>query len=220
MRAALLTFTLLLVIIAICSRPVLAEEESVGDRRTSSIRPSGLGVWGGMSYNSPTDVLLGTTPGRDFHEVAFRVTWRLFDVSRARVDYTLDVIPLAVLTRNPTATIGVLESFSTRTLQLESRYGIGTAPIGLRVGLQPVDRLFVFGSGSVGVLFFEAAVPTAGASSFNYTFDLGGGVEILLTERLSITGGYKLHHLSNGNLALENPGVDSNIYYFGVNVAE
>ena len=177
-------------------------------------------MWGGMSYDSPTDMLLGATPGRDFHEVAFRITWRLVDVNRTRVDYTLDLIPLAVLTRNPTTTIGVLNAFPTRTLQLESRYAIGAAPIGLRVGIQPLDRLFVFASGSLGVLFFEAAVPTAGASSFNYTFDIGGGVEIVLTERLSITGGYRLHHLSNGNLALENPGVDSNIYYFGVNFAE
>ena len=177
-------------------------------------------MWGGMSYNSPTDMLLGETPGRDFHEVAFRVTWRVFDAHRARVDYTLDLIPVAVLTRNPTTTIGVLEAFPLRTLQLETRYASGAAPVGLRVGLQPVDRLFVFASGSLGVLFFEAAVPTAGASSFNYTFDFGGGVEIVLSERLSITGGYKLHHLSNGNLALENPGVDSNIYYVGVNFAE
>jgi hypothetical protein len=173
-----------------------------------------------MSYDSPTDLLLGTTPGRDFHEVAFRISWRLVDIHRVRVDYTLDLIPLAVLTRNPTTTLSVIEAFPRRSLQTETRYGIGAAPIGLRLGVQPTNRLFVFGSGSLGVLFFEGAVPTAGASSFNYTFDFGGGVEILFTERLSITGGYKLHHLSNGNLALENPGVDSNIYYFGVNLAD
>ncbi|MCK5558727.1 MAG: hypothetical protein KAJ01_10125, partial [Candidatus Hydrogenedentes bacterium] len=122
MRAASFTFTLLLVIIAICARPVLAEEESVGSSRTSSIRPSAMGMWGGMSYDSPTDMLLGATPGRDFHEVAFRITWRLVDVNRARVDYTLDLIPAAVLTRNPTASLSVIEAFPRRTMQLEARY--------------------------------------------------------------------------------------------------
>jgi hypothetical protein len=145
---------------------------------------------------------------------------RLVDIHRTRVDYTLDLIPLAMVTRNPTTPLNFIDTFPRRTVEFETRYGIGAAPIGLRAGVQPIDRLFVFASGSLGVLFFEGAVPTAGASSLNFTFDFGGGVEILLTDRLSITGGYKLHHLSNGNLALENPGIDSNVYYFGINLAE
>ena len=221
MRAASFAGVLLLLIVVLSPRPVLAEEEQTArEKKTSSVRPAALGVWGGMSYDSPTDLLLGTTPGRDFHELAFRITWRLVDISRVRIDYTLDFIPVAMLTRNPTVTPNALERLPARTLQLETRYAIGGAPIGLRMGVQPVERLFVFGSGSVGVLFFEGAVPTAGASSFNYTFDFGGGVEIVVTERLSLTGGYKLHHLSNGDLALENPGVDSNLYYVGLNLAE
>ncbi|MDH3216422.1 MAG: acyloxyacyl hydrolase [Candidatus Krumholzibacteria bacterium] len=177
-----------------------------------------VSLWLGVSYDSPADQFLGVTPGRDFHEFAFRMGWRLVDARLLRLDYTLDLIPLAMITNNPRYSIGATTFNGMRQRRItdyETEYGIGAAPFGLRVGVPLLTRWFVFASGSAGFLAFEGRVPTYGASYFNFTFDFGGGVEASITNRWGIYAGYKLHHLSNGGRAYENPGIDSNIFYLG-----
>ena len=214
MRAASLvswTIAIILVFSLVFSTAAYADE-----KESTSLEPHSIGTWIGISYDSPTGLLLGTTPGRNFHEVVLRLDWRIVEVQYFRADYTLDIIPFAMLTGNPNRSLSFFRSqpvSGSATL-----YGIGAAPLGLRLGI-PLSkkRVFLFASGSMGFLIFESPAPTIEASAFNYTFDLGGGVEIAVSPGFSLVGGYKLHHFSNADRALENPGVDSNMYYLGVN---
>jgi len=220
MRVALLTLVLLLMMVAVAGAADDtagdSEENVVDSARRASLQPTSLGFWAGVSRDSPTGVLLGETPGRDFHEFAVRLNWQMLDVSWFRMDYMVDLIPLAMVTGNPVTTISSSGFRPTQVAVFETRYGIGASPFGLRLGVQASDRVFLFASGSAGFLIFEDNVPTLRASFFNFTFDFGGGVEALVTERWGIMAGYKLHHLSNGDRAIENPGIDSNMAYLGL----
>jgi opacity protein-like surface antigen len=50
-------------------------------------------------------------------------------------------------------------------------------------------------------------------------FDVGAGVRVVLTPTLTLTAGYRYHHLSNGFRGQINPGVDANLFRLGVTVS-
>jgi len=168
----------------------------------------------GISKDSPKGILLASTSGRDFHELAIRFGWQVINYRGFRADYTLDVIPFAMVTGNPSSQISFSRTGVSRERVYATHFGAGAAPFGLRMGAA-FERVFVFASGSAGFLVFESPVPTQNAALLNFTFDFGVGIEAVVGERWSLLGGYKLTHLSNGDRGVENPGVDSNMIYFG-----
>lgn len=178
-----------------------------------------LGFWGGLSPDSPGGHFLGQITDREFFLAAVRVGWVLGTVGPVATDYTVDLIPLAIVTNNPVSATkqeyfnGVVVS---ETTEYGTVYGFGVAPLGLRLRVPASRHLQVFANGSLGLLFFSGEVPTLESRRLNFTFDFGGGVDIPLHNRRIITVGYKFHHLSNGNTAFDNPGLDANLFYFGL----
>jgi opacity protein-like surface antigen len=61
-------------------------------------------------------------------------------------------------------------------------------------------------------MYSTQPIPLAQAGSFNFTFDLGAGVEIYRSTTRSIRAEYRFHHISNHNTAMENPGIDSGLF--------
>jgi hypothetical protein len=55
-------------------------------------------------------------------------------------------------------------------------------------------------------------IPTSGAGSFNFTFDVGAGFELFQSKGRSIRAEYRLHHISNHGTAQENPGIDNGAF--------
>jgi hypothetical protein len=49
---------------------------------------------------------------------------------------------------------------------------------------------------------------------------VGAGLRLVLTTRTTLTVGYRYHHLSNGFRGKINPGVDANLVYLGVSLAQ
>ena len=98
--------------------------------------------------------------------------------------------------------------------QREYAYGGGGSPIGAQVnflrdrGLQP----FLFSGG--GFLTFNRRM--FDATKFNFTAQLGAGVEVFTSRHRSIDFGYKYHHISNANRGNINPGMDSHVLFVGV----
>jgi opacity protein-like surface antigen len=66
---------------------------------------------------------------------------------------------------------------------------------------------------STGFMYLDNPFPDDRGIKLNFVFEVGTGVEILLTDFSSLTLGYKYHHMSNGEIGQVNPGVDSNIIY-------
>ena len=67
-----------------------------------------------------------------------------------------------------------------------------------------------------GFIYFDNRVLSRQGSQYMYTIDFGGGLIVFRSKRQSFTFGYRYQHLSNANISHHNPGVDTNLFYFGV----
>jgi Lipid A 3-O-deacylase (PagL) len=169
--------------------------------------PNEIGVWGGASVASST--LIGKSTDFGFGTAAFRYGRRLWSDGTLAFDWTVDAIPLALLSldRSPDDGGGSRETV----------YGAGLAPLGFRIGYEGVRWCEPFFAASGGFLYFTERVPADGVK-FNFTYDFGVGALFPIGASYAATFGYKYHHISNGGIGASNPGFDSNILYAGFSI--
>jgi hypothetical protein len=92
--------------------------------------------------------------------------------------------------------------------------GQGFSPIGMQWNFRPRSWLQPFVAGHGGYLYSTRPVPILAAGSFNFTFDLGAGVEIYRTHAQSIRLEYLFHHISDAYTSEANPGIDNGVLQF------
>jgi hypothetical protein len=175
-----------------------------------------FGFWGGISFDATT--LIGKTPDARFGNIGLRYGRVLAASKTVAFEWTIDAIPLSILSNNrftflPNGTGGF-----TVTQARKSVYAWGLAPIGLKFNFRRNRRVQPFGHATGGFLYFNEQVPVAGAARFNFTFDFSGGVQIVNSNRRAFTFGYKYEHISNGYRATFNPGVDVQMIYAGFSI--
>ena len=96
-------------------------------------------------------------------------------------------------------------------------YGVGGSPIGAQVNFVHFRRVEPFLTSGGGFLYFNHRM--FGATQFNFTAQLGGGVQLFTSSRrTAIDLGYKYHHISNANLGNQNPGLDSHMLFVGLSL--
>lgn len=95
----------------------------------------------------------------------------------------------------------------------ENRYGLGFVPLDLSIPILSGDS-YPFFTTSFGFMVMNRSFPNELGATLNYLLDAGLGYRYRLNENNSIEFGYKLHHLSNGNTSIENPGIDSHMIFF------
>jgi hypothetical protein len=174
-------------------------------------------VWSGVSFDSPAGSYLGATAGREFFLAAVQYGRTVAANRRVALEYTLDFIPVAVVTKNPTPEFDSGPHANRgNEVQVSSVYGFGFSPVGLKFYFVQSQRSRLFLSASAGFLSFKEEVPLPEARKFNFAFDFGGGIQLLASARWGLTLGYRLHHLSNANTADANPGLDASIFYLGI----
>lgn len=93
--------------------------------------------------------------------------------------------------------------------------GLGIAPIGFQFNWNRHHLVQPFFKSSGGFMYFNDPFPDKRGVKFNFTLDLGVGVEFVIAQNASLTLGYKYHHMSNAHTGQINPGVDSNVFYTG-----
>jgi hypothetical protein len=116
--------------------------------------------------------------------------------------YVVEVVPLSVV-GDPWA-----------SGQRVYAYGAGGSPIGAQINFLYSHRLQPFLTSGGGFLYFNRQM--FGATQFNFTAQLGAGVQVFTSRHHSIDLGYKYHHISNANLGNINPGMDSHVVFVGV----
>ncbi|HEV8133918.1 MAG TPA: acyloxyacyl hydrolase [Pyrinomonadaceae bacterium] len=186
--------------------PQTAAQQASGDPDN---KRNEFGVWGSISFDATT--WIGYTPGARFGNIGLRYGRVLAANRNLAFSWTIDAVPVAILsvrrfTTDPTGSV-----HQTR----DHTYGAGLSPIGLKLNFRRSHLLQPFASGSGGFLYFSKQVPVSGASQFNFTFDFGGGVEIVRDGRRGINIGYKYQHISNGYTSPINPGVDVQMVHVG-----
>jgi lipid A 3-O-deacylase PagL len=173
-----------------------------------------FGIWGGISFDSPTSLGLGTTPNARFGNVGLRYGRVLAASTTVAFEWTIDAVPISILSNDRFTIVPSGTGFTIRQTR-KSVYGWGAAPIGLKFNFRRNRRVQPFGQATGGFLYFSEQVPVAGAARFNFTFDFSGGVQIVNSNRHSFTIGYKYGHISNGYRATYNPGVDLQMIFVG-----
>ncbi len=110
------------------------------------------------------------------------------------------------------------------SLVLEALFSVAEAEKnGTELGLTPLLKLsyplgrrallFVEGgAGIIGEFFDSPSVP----HRFNFTPQVGGGLELAVTRQLSLTAAYRFRHSSNASLYEENPAFDVHMLQAGL----
>jgi hypothetical protein len=174
-----------------------------------------FGIWGGVSFDATT--LIGKTPDAKFGNIGLRYGRVLKTSKTVAFEWTIDVIPVAILSNNRFTAVPSGAGFVI-TQNRKSVYGWGGAPIGLKFNFRRNRKVQPFGQATGGFIYFNEQVPLAGAARFNFTYDFSGGVQIVNSNRRAFTIGYKYQHISNGYRATFNPGVDVQMIFAGFSV--
>jgi hypothetical protein len=164
-----------------------------------------FGLWAGGSPDSFD--FIGTVEDRELLLVGLRYGRVLGAWESVSLEYTLDIIPAAV----------VFEPDRVRRGS-SSIYGAGLSPIGLKLNVGQDSWIKPFVAAAVGFLYFEKDIPVPRSSRFNFTPELGLGVQVFFAPKKALTLGYKWHHMSNANTGRSNPGMDSHVFYAGVSL--
>jgi opacity protein-like surface antigen len=90
--------------------------------------------------------------------------------------------------------------------------GEGISPIGFQWNFMTRQKIQPFVVGHGGYMYSTQPIPLPTAGSFNFTFDLGAGLEIYRNKTRSIRVEYRYHHISNHDTAMENPGIDNGLF--------
>ncbi|MBA3768651.1 MAG: acyloxyacyl hydrolase [Acidobacteria bacterium] len=171
-----------------------------------------FGGWGGIAFNATTifgGLREDEARDRKFVIAAFRYGRTLAANKNLALQYTLDVIPLAVATGNITeSTTVVTPTGPVTTFRRESAYGAGLTPLGLQLDFANSSHIKPFVHIGGGFLVFSKPVPLPDAGRFAYVGETGAGLRIFTSERRAVSFGVRFHHISNGDRSGSNRGLN------------
>jgi hypothetical protein len=178
-----------------------------------------FGFWGGMSPKATT--IFGglhddEAEDRKFFIAALRYGRTLAANNSLALQYTLDVVPVAVAT-------GTIVSRTTSpagidTFHRETAYGAGFTPLGLQLDFANGSKVHPFAHVNGGFLYFNKSVPIEDAGQFAWVGEAGGGLRIFTSERRAVSVGVRFHHISNGDRQGSNRGLNQFVIYAGFSV--
>lgn len=95
------------------------------------------------------------------------------------------------------------------------RWVVGQAmsPAGMQWNFFPRHKNQLLIAAHGGYLYSTQQIPIDEAGSFNFTFDLGIGIETFQSHSRSIRAEFRYHHISNDNTAIRNPGIDNALFH-------
>ena len=178
-----------------------------------------FGFWGGVSPKAST--IFGglrddEAEDRKFFIAALRYGRTLAANDSLALQYTLDVVPVAVAT-------GTIVSRTTSpagvdTFRRETAYGAGFTPLGLQLDFANGSKVHPFAHVNGGFLYFNKSVPIEDAGRFAWVGEAGGGLRIFTSERRAVSVGVRFHHISNGDRQGSNRGLNQFVIYAGFSV--
>ena len=180
-----------------------------------------VGAWAGASFYAPVGTWFGHTPDRHLYLAGVRGEWVLESLGPFALATTIDVIPFAIVSNNPTYRVVEFSPTPTERTKIKEIsgsapvYGAGLSPVGLELFGPKIAGARLYVAGAAGGLWFTRETPEPNARRFNFTFEYGGGLRLPLHTGASLVLGYKFHHLSNAYTAPRNPGLDGNVFYLG-----
>ena len=190
---------------------------AIGQSEDRQGRGWDLTTYVGAANDSPSTHFLGITPDRDHLFVGLQANLTVKRTQRWRLDYAPQLVPLLVVSDNPKYADVVLPFGKVSVYEGTGPVsGFGVSPVAFESQLRINGRWRAYSCAALGVVWFTRDVPVPAARSFNFTLEGGLGVMWQLAGRSWVRVGYKLHHLSNGYSAPENPGLDGHVFLVGL----
>lgn len=195
--------------------PVLAQDDNPfllkrGDNE--------FGFWAGFSPKATTmfeGLRDDEAEDRKFFIAALRYGRTLAANDSLALQYTFDAIPVAVAT-------GTIVSRTVTpagtTFQREAAYGAGITPLGLQLDFANGSKVHPFIHVNGGLLYFNKPVPIEDSGQFAFVGEAGGGVRIFTSDRRAVNIGVRFHHISNGDRAGSNRGLNQFVIYAGYSI--
>lgn len=168
-------------------------------------------IFAGTSFADAN--LYGTSRDRHLTLFGVRYTRLLLERSAFALNYTPEIIPLAILSQPAIGNVAVPVKSPLTHRQIA--YAAGVDPLGAELVLGRRKRVEPFIGTTEGFLFFSRNVPSPLAAQFNFAFAVGTGIKVRLGESAGFSVGYFFHHFSNAAEAHQNPGLDSHMISFG-----
>jgi hypothetical protein len=177
-----------------------------------------FGFWGGFSPKA-TRIFGGLrddeAEDRKFVTAAFRYGRTLAANDSLALQYTLDAVPLALATGTIVSrtTVGGVTTF-----ERETAYGAGVTPLGLQLDFANGSKVHPFVHVNGGLLWFNKSVPIEDAGKLALVGEAGGGVRVFTSEKRAVNIGVRFHHISNGDRAGSNRGLNQFVIYAGFSI--
>jgi hypothetical protein len=177
-----------------------------------------FGFWGGFSPKATTifeGLREDEADDRKFFIGALRYGRTLAANESLALQYTFDAVPVAVATGTIVSrtTVGGVDTF-----QRETAYGAGITPLGLQLDFANGSKVHPFVHVNGGFLYFNKPVPIEDSGQFAFVGEAGGGVRIFTSERRAVSVGVRFHHISNGDRAGSNRGLNQFVIYAGFSI--
>jgi hypothetical protein len=180
---------------------------------------SEFGIW--ASYAPQAPHVIGVTSPRQFGVLGFRYGHLIFDRPLASLEYTLDVMPVAIMLQ-PKILGAVVNPNNGNVTYLtgprEAVYGGGVNPLGLKLNFFRQHQFQVMAASTTGFIASVRRIPVDfhGETQFNFDFDFQLGFQRFNSSRKRAwMFGYKYQHISNAYRGQINPGVDLNTVFVG-----
>lgn len=135
-------------------------------------------------------------------EVEYDRRWAHFLGSE--FDYVGALIPLVVV--NEPAKYGV-DSLPLTTAR-QNHYGVGFSPTGARFKWRPESSFSPYLVAKGGIMYFPSRILSAESSKLDFFAQYGGGMETALASTARFRLEFNIVHISDGNIARRNPGID------------
>src|SRR4026208_865604 len=173
-----------LAIALICAAPIFAQTDD-----NPFLLKRGDNEWGFWAGGSPkaTTIFGGLrddeAEDRKFFVAALRYGRTLAANDSLALQYTLDVVPIAVAT-------GTIVSRTTTpagtTFRRETAYGAGFTPLGLQLDFANGSKVHPYVHVNGGFLYFNKSVPIEDAGRLAWVGEAGGGLRIFTSERRAV----------------------------------
>jgi hypothetical protein len=179
-----------------------------------------FGASAGASFYTPNGAHFAEIRDRNLFLTSLRAEWVLETVGPMAVASTVELVPLAVISRRAGPLRDCWRAINGKNrcqaAQSEPALGTGIVPFGFKLYLLNQPRARLFANAGTGLMMFSHEVPVGGSRRLNFTVEYGAGVEAATVRGSSIVVGWKFHHMSNAYTAPQNPGVDVNLLYVGL----
>jgi hypothetical protein len=162
----------------------------------------GVVLTNALAVSSPVEALEPMRPG----SVVLDASLPLYVRNAWRVEYSFGLIPLAWVRQS---IVGISAS-----RVRDTSLGVGVRPVGLQI-LVGSGRVAIEGSAHGAILRFGRPTPAANAAKTNFVGSLSVGLRVQV-RGVDLAGGYCRSHMSNGDRADFNPGIDSAGFYLGI----